>query len=207
VSFSEAVIAASASALTIIAGNNQSGAAGSTLATQLVVQVTDVYGNSVSGTPVSFNDNSAGGSFSTTLIGSDTSGLASVAYTLPAAPASVIVTAAAPGMASVSFNETAVTGSAALFNKVSGDFQAAKAGSPLPLPLVVKVTDQYGNPVSGVAVTFDDAAAGGAFSSNPITDGSGSASVGYTTPPVSQSISITASVPSLISVVFNETAQ
>jgi adhesin/invasin len=110
-------------------------------------------------------------------------------------------------MASVSFNETAVTGSAALFNKVSGDFQAAKAGSPLPLPLVVKVTDQYGNPVSGVAVTFDDAAAGGAFSSNPITDGSGSASVGYTTPPLSQSISITASVPSLISVVFNETAQ
>jgi len=208
VSFSEAVIAASASALTIIAGNNQSGAAGSTLATQLVVQVTDVYGNSVFGTPVSFSDSNAGGSFSTTPIGSDTSGLASVAYTLPAATGSVIVTAAAPGLASVSFNETAVTGSAALLNKVSGDVQTATVGSPLPLPLVVKVTDPYGNPVSGVAVTFDDAAASGAFSGNPIfTDSSGSASVAYTTPLLSQSISITASVPSLISVVFTETAQ
>jgi protocatechuate 3,4-dioxygenase beta subunit len=208
VSFSEAVIATSASALNIISGNDQSGAAGSTLATQLMVQVTDVYGNSVSGTPVSFSDNSAGGSFSTNPIGSDTSGLAGVAYTLPAATGSVTVTAAAPGLASVPFNETAVVGPAATLSKVSGDSQTATPGSPLPLPLVVLVTDQYGNPVSGVAVTFDDAAANGAFSGNPImTDSSGSASVEYTTPPVSQPIiSITASVSPVISVVFSETA-
>ncbi len=208
-SFSETVIAASASALNIIAGNNQSGAAGYTLATQLVVQVTDGYGNSVSGTPVTFSDFGAGGSFfPNPMIGSDTNGLASVAYTVPTATGSVTVTAVAPGLSSVSFNEAAVAGSAAALNQISGDGQTATAGSTLPLPLVVEVTDQYGNPVSGVAVTFDDGGVGGAFSGNPIvTDASGSASVVYTTPQVSQSISITASIPSGMSVVFSETAQ
>src|SRR5207302_1251220 len=148
----EAVIAASASALNIISGNNQSGTAGSTLATRLVVQVTDVYGNSVSGTPVTFGDNSSGGNFSTNPIGSNTSGLASVSYTLPTVAGSVMV--------------------------------------------------------AGVAVTFDDGGANGSFSGDPIiTDDSGTASVVYTTPAVSGSISITASVPSVTPVVFNETAQ
>ena len=82
------------------------------------------------------------------------------------------------------------------------------AGSTLPAPLVVEVTDQYANPVPGVAVTFDDGGVGGAFSGSPIvTDASGSASVVYTTPQVGQSILITASIPSGMSVVFGETAQ
>ena len=207
-SFSESVIAASASALNIIAGNNQSGAAGYTLATQLVVQVTDGYGNSVSGTPVTFSDFGAGGSFfPNSMIASDTNGLASVAYTVPTVTGNVTVTAVAPGLSSVSFNEAAVAGSPAILNKISGDGQAVTAGSTLPLPLVVEVTDQYGNPVPGVAVTFDDGGVSGAFSGNPIvTDASGSASVVYTTPPTSLSISITASTSGL-SVVFSETAQ
>jgi protocatechuate 3,4-dioxygenase beta subunit len=210
VSFAEAVIAASASTLTIILGNNQSGAPGSTLPTQLVVQVTDPYGNSVSGTAVSFSDNNAGGNFSINPVGSDINGLASVAYTLPIAAGPVTVTAAAPGVSSVSFNESVTPASAAILNKISGDGQTGSVNSPLPLPLVVQVTDQYGNPVSGVAVTFDDGGMSGTFSNNPIvTDNSGFASVVYT-PQASGSIAITASIPSVPSVtpaVFSETVQ
>jgi hypothetical protein len=210
VSFAEAVIASSPSTLNIISGNNQSGAAGSTLPTQLVVQVTDPYGNAVSGTPVSFSDNSAGGSFSISAVGSDINGLATVAYTLPTATGPVIVTAASPGLSSVAFNESVTAASAASLNKISGEGQTGSVGSPLPLPLIVQITDQYGNPVAGAAITFDDGGSGGSFSGGPIvTDDSGSASVVYT-PESSGSISITASassVPSVAPVVFSETVQ
>ena len=49
--------------------------------------------------------------------------------------------------------------------------------------LTAKVTDQYGNPVSGASVTFTDSGSGGNFSSNPVvTTSTGLASVNYTTP-------------------------
>ncbi|MGA7592704.1 MAG: Ig-like domain-containing protein, partial [Candidatus Sulfotelmatobacter sp.] len=63
-------------------------------------------------------------------------------------------------------------------------------------PLVVKVSDQYGNPVSGVAVTFADGGAGGSFSANPVsTSSSGVASVNYTTSATAGTVTISAAAP------------
>ena len=78
---------------------------------------------------------------------------------------------------------------------MSGHAQAAAASTLLPKPLVVKATDQYGNVVPGVNVTFADGGAGGSFSANPVVTGStGTASVSYTTPAKAGTVTIKATV-------------
>jgi hypothetical protein len=81
----------------------------------------------------------------------------------------------------------------------------------LPEPLVVLVTDQFGNPFSGDNVNFSDGGAGGTFSNpNPIVTGSnGTASQFYTLPPVpNETITITATAAGVSSsAVFTEYGQ
>jgi protocatechuate 3,4-dioxygenase beta subunit len=68
----------------------------------------------------------------------------------------------------------------------------------LPSPIVVKVTDTYGNAVPGVSVSFSSGTFGGTFSSNPVTtDSLGRASVSYTLPTKAGYITIVASTGSL----------
>ncbi|MGA8297840.1 MAG: Ig-like domain-containing protein, partial [Terriglobales bacterium] len=87
--------------------------------------------------------------------------------------------------------------------------QTAPAGTTLPDPLTVTVTDQYGNPVSGASVTFNDGGAGGTFlGANPGTTGSnGTFNQTYMLPPVAGMVTITATVPGVTTpAVFTETA-
>ena len=82
----------------------------------------------------------------------------------------------------MTFSVTVTPGPAVNIAASSGDGQTASPNTQLTQQLTVMVTDQYGNAVSGTPVTFDDAGAGGSFSSNPVsTSSSGSASVIYTT--------------------------
>jgi hypothetical protein len=74
----------------------------------------------------------------------------------------------------------------------------------------VLVTDQYGNPVPGVSVAFDDGGAGGTYSYvNPsITSNSGTATQFYTLPPYPGIITVTATVTGVSTpAIFTETAQ
>lgn len=56
--------------------------------------------------------------------------------------------------ATFSWSVTSVAGAQAAIVKVSGDGQSAIAGAPLAQPLVVRVTDAFGNPVAGATVTW-----------------------------------------------------
>jgi hypothetical protein len=74
----------------------------------------------------------------------------------------------------------------------------------------VLVTDQYGNPVPSVGVTFDDGGAGGTFSNaNPVlTSTSGTAAQFYTLPPSPKTVTIHAAVTGVASpAVFTETGR
>jgi hypothetical protein len=78
----------------------------------------------------------------------------------------------------------------------------------LPLALTVLVTDQYGNPVPSVGVTFDDGGAGGKFANaNPVlTSTSGTAAQLYTLPSSPKTVTINATVGGVGSpAVFTET--
>ncbi len=93
-----------------------------------------------------------------------------------------------------------------VISNISGGNQTGKAGSTLPLPLTIRVTDPYtGNPLSGVTVTF---AGKGSFGTpNPMTDSTGTASTTYTLPTTftSNTLTITVSSPGYASTTFVET--
>ena len=186
-------------------GSKQSGPVGSTLPNPAVVQAQDAYKNGVPGVTVTFAANH-GGSVSPTSIVTDASGMARGTVTLPTAPATVTVTGSSTGFKNVTFSETAVVGAPNTLAVVSGNNQTAPAGTQLPLPLTVLVTDNYGNPVPNIEVTFTDNGAGGTFSTNtPTTGSNGQASVTYTLPTTPQSVTITASSTGVSSVQFVET--
>lgn len=113
----------------------------------------------------------------------DRSGLAPVNYTTSTKADKRKIVATAAGVPAVIFYESVTSGPAAAVTKISGDGQSAPTGTQLAQPLVVDVTDRYGNGVSGVSVTFADAGAGGRFSADPVLISStGVARVNYTTP-------------------------
>ena len=194
--------------ITPSSGNQQYGLPGSVLPLPITARVLDAYKNGVPGITVTFDDGGKGGILTPTSAVTDASGKAKTTYQLPNVVGKVIVKASSSGVKTINFAEHAVA--AANVVVVSGNSQSAAAGSQLPQALVVKVTDNLGNPVSGVAVTFDDVGAGGAFSNgNVVTTGStGTASEFYTLPATPGPVSITASAAGVANpALFSETAQ
>jgi hypothetical protein len=99
--------AGTASGISVVSGNNQAAPASTVLPAALVVLVVDQFNNVVPGATVTFTDNGAGGSFSASTAVTDTTGKATVTYTLPATPKTVNITPFLSGGAAASFTETA----------------------------------------------------------------------------------------------------
>jgi hypothetical protein len=162
-------------AVALVAGNNQTVAAGATAGTALEVNVTDQFGQAVSGATVTFTVNAGTGGASGTFNGAasvqehtNSNGLATAPPLLVnSLPGTFTVTAAA-GNYSASFSETV---SASLIPSAltisSGNNQTIGTGTAAPTPLAVVVTNQSGSPLAGVTVTFTantgTAGAGGTF--------------------------------------------
>lgn len=155
VAFNAIVRAGAAAALSLVSGSPQSGAAGSAAAAPLVVQVSDAFGNAVSGATVRWT--ATAGSVSPASVTSGADGRAQAAYTFGAGEGHATVTAAVDGVAGaaglVQFDMTARAGAPATIAIVSGDGQSAAAGSTFA-PFVVRVRDALGNPVAGVTVVW-----------------------------------------------------
>jgi hypothetical protein len=94
---------------------------------------------------------------------------------------------------------TITTAAAGVLTQVSGSGQTGVANTPLAAPFVVMVTDDFGNPVSGVTVTWVVAVGGGSMSApTSVTDASGQASSTFTLPTGSGGLStVEASVAGL----------
>jgi len=181
--FTETAVHGPATGLFRRNGGNQTGQVTTTLPIPLTTVAQDKYGNVVPGVVVNYTDTGAGGTFSANTVTTDSKGLAPSSYTTPT-KAGILrnIYAKASGLNNLSYLETAVAGPATAIAPNSGNGQNASPNTQLPLALVAKVTDQYGNPVSGNSVTFSDGGAGGTFSANPVsTSSTGLASVTYTT--------------------------
>jgi hypothetical protein len=211
--FTEKAVVGPASNIAITSGNNQSAPVGTQLPQALTVLVTDQYGNPISGNSVGFSDGGAGGTFSkSNPVVTGTNGTATQLYTLPALASAITINATATGVANPAvFSETAVAGPATNIAITSGNNQVAPNGTQLQQALTVLVTDQHGNPVSGVNVAFSDGGAGGVFSNgNPVVTGAnGTASQFYTLPAVpNETVYITATATGVSNAaVFTETGQ
>jgi hypothetical protein len=190
-------------------GNKQTGAAGSTLAKPIVAKAEDAYNNGIAGVTVKFTADHGAAPKSPSAV-TDATGLARTTLQLPTTVSTITVTGSSTGFKNIFFVEYSVAGPASSIAVTGGNNQFAPAGTQLPLALTVLVTDQYGNPVPSVGVTFDDGGAGGNFASqNPVlTSTSGTAAQFYTLPLSPKIVTINATVTGVANpAVFTETGQ
>ncbi len=174
-----------------VSGNDQTGPVGARLAEPFVVRIEDQYGNACPDHTVRFEVQAGGGSLegqSVCDVQTDADGRASVYYTLGTEPGvenRVVATSSYGGAdlegSPVVFRATPHTGEASVLTYVSGDSQEALVGTHLPDPLVVRVTDAFGNPIEGFPVDFEVRSGGGQLDSNRAwTDAQGLARTGLT---------------------------
>ncbi len=178
-SFTAVVTAGTAASMALSTGNGQTGAAGTALATPYAVLITDGSGNPVAGTVVTWA--AAGGGSITPSSTTNGSGIATATRTLGPAAGAQTATATAAGLAGspVNFTATATAAAATAIASSAGNGQTAAAGTAVAINPTVLVTDQFGNPVPGVAVTFAATAINGTVTGgSATTNASGVATVG-----------------------------
>jgi hypothetical protein len=164
-----------------VSGGDQTGVAGQPLPLPLMVEVRDALGNLVAGTVVTFEVTQGGGEVASPSVTTGADGRASTAYTLGtrAGPGHQVTASSQAASVSAIFLETAVAGPPAGVVAQSGDVQTALPGSQVPTPPTVRVSDVFGNPVSGVSVTFEVGVGGGSVTgATQTTDARGLARVG-----------------------------
>lgn len=161
--------------LTIVSGNNQRAAPYLQVRDSLVVRAARADGTPVAGLTINWVP--TGGSVSPTSSVTDAQGLARTTYTTGGTGTyQVLARAPAYGNTQVAFTENSVT---PVLIKVSGDNQTAPPGT-LPQPLVVRLLDADGNPLAGVAITFNRNGAGSVNPATMNTDAQGYASTQWT---------------------------
>jgi len=125
----------------------------------LAVILTDVYGNPQSGYTITFTVPSNGASAiltgaTTQITGDDGKASVIASANIVAGSYEVLVTTDAPGVTPFKFSLNNLPGPASSITYVSGSMQEATLGKPFADPLVVRITDFYGNLVQGVWVIY-----------------------------------------------------
>jgi Bacterial Ig-like domain (group 1) len=201
--FAVTAIPGTPASLSISSGSSQKGPVGTPLPQPLIVKVKDASGTGLSGIKVNFSDGGAGGTLSSPTATTNATGYASTSYTTGTKTGTVNVTASVTGLTPVVFKEIVLVGPASALKIYSGNNQSVKQGAATPAQLQVMVTDQYGNPVPNISVTFDDGGAGGSFFFDPVvTSSKGIAGTRYTAPFTSGPVTVTASASGLTSMEF-----
>jgi parallel beta-helix repeat protein len=164
----------------LISGDGQNGIVGTQLSAAFIVEVQDQFGNSIPVASVWFNITSGGGNLNViNPVITDVNGRAQAYLTLGTISGANTVSAeiAGLGISQVTFSATGLSGGPFNIVVVSGNGQSGEVNTQLPAPLIVEVTDQFGNTVSNCDVWFNVTLGNGITSpSNPIiTDASGRA--------------------------------
>ena len=153
--------------LSIVAGDDQSGLTGETLANPFVVEVRDQYDDPLEGVTVNFVVLTGGGSLSLEIGLTDTNGLAQSTLALGSDPGTNTVEVSVEGVSRTEvFNAQASLPPPmpTSLSIVSGVNQSGLTGEMLAEALIVEVRDQYDAPSEGVTVTFSVTAGGGSLS-------------------------------------------
>lgn len=189
----------------VVSGNGQRDTIHKSLA-PLVVRLTDQFGNPIAGAVVSWARTSGAGSLAGTTSTTNTDGRATMTYTLGNVVGSETVTASISGLTSRAvFNFQALAAAPATIVAVSGNAQTARVGMALGAPLVVRVADDAGSPVSGATVNWT--ATNGTIARTSSTDADGQSSVVLTLGARAGSASATGTIANGQRVTFVATAQ
>jgi hypothetical protein len=160
--------------ITADSGNGQTATVGSLLPNKLAVICRDKYKNLAAQSEVDWVVSSGGGSVPYAYSQSS-AGVAVKTLTLGTVPGVNKVTATVFGTGlSYTFSETGIAGSPAIMSITGGNDQQGDPGARLANPFYVRVTDTYGNPLSGIQVDWKALTAGDSFStSSTITNSLG----------------------------------
>jgi len=182
VNFNATGIAGSATDIVLNAGNNQSAAVNIAVATAPSAKVLDALGNPVTGVSVSFAVTGGGGSVTGAAATTNASGIATVgSWTLGTLAGTNTLTATSGALngSPVSFTSTGTAGAATAIALNAGNGQSAPIGTAVAIAPSVLVTDAFGNPKSGVSVTFAVTGGGGGVTGGSTTsNASGIATAG-----------------------------
>jgi Bacterial Ig-like domain (group 1) len=189
--------------LSIAGGDDQTGPAGSPLALPLRVLVADDQGTPLGGHTVVFalEGDPPGARLDPENARSGSDGIASTAWFLGATAGTqtVVARVARAGSAEpleVRFSASVAAAGAANIAIAGGDDQLSPAGSLLIDPLVVVVSDGFGNPVEGVTVEWS-AGGGTVEPASSVTRPDGRAQTAWTLGPTTGSQVVTATSGSL----------
>jgi adhesin/invasin len=164
------------------AGDAQSATVGTAVAIPPAVIVKDAHGNPVNNFPVTFVVATGGGTVTGAVTATNSDGIATM-YSWSMGPLvgpnTLTVTATGLTGSPVTFNATGTVGPAYAIAARSGGGQTAFHSTAVASAPSVRVTDQYGNPVSGIAVDFAIGSGGGSLTGgSATTDVNGVAAVG-----------------------------
>ena len=180
VTFTAVAAAPVPSSMVIVEGNGQTAVTLSAVSVAPAVRITDPAGVPVPGVTVTFAVTGGGGSISGASATTNADGVATLgSWILGPSPGENAVSASALSLTSVTFTATAVAPTPVAISIVAGQNQTSAAGAPVPVPPSVKVTDDQGRGVPGIAVTFSITSGGGSITGgNAVTNSSGIATVG-----------------------------
>ncbi len=167
--------------LEFIAGQGQQGQVGAPLPIKIVVKASNNRGPVAGVTIALSTESEGGGSVSPRSAVTAADGTAQFTWTLGARVGTQILTATFAGTTTVTATLNAVATAAAASNviAVSEVSQNVVVGRAVPILPVVQVTDGFGNPISGVPVTFTATQTGSTVSgATPTTNSQGMAVLG-----------------------------
>lgn len=165
--------------LVLVAGDEQEGVVAEPLAQPLSVKVYDRFGNPLEGVMVTWEvpDGAAADPAESR---TDPAGVARTRWTLGTQAGPQTATALVPGMDPISFEVVARPGPAAGAVAVEGDAQTGIVGEELAAPLVIRVTDGFGNSVPYAPVSWRTAGDAGAIRSEALSDSVGISRASWT---------------------------
>jgi Big-like domain-containing protein len=172
--FTATATTGSATKIVAVSPTTQNATSGSPV--ELVVRVTDAFGNAVAGAEVHWTID--GGTVNASASTTDADGVARMTV-VPINTGTVVATASLSTGSNVRFSFTVSPGAPAKLVKLAGDKATAYAGTPVATPPSVRVLDAYDHPIAGASVRFTVKAGGGSASGTPVTSNStGVATVG-----------------------------
>jgi adhesin/invasin len=187
------------------ATNAQTGVVGTALAQPVGVIVADQNGAPLANATVNWAVTAGGGSVASATSVTDASGNASVVWTLGTTVGTDSLQASIAGGADTFITGIATAAAASAVNITSGGTQTVAAGTTTA-PLVVKVVDQFGNPIPNATVTWAVAGGGTLSATTSTTDATGSTQVTLTTAAGPANYTVTATFGALTPVTFTITA-
>ncbi len=201
---SAGLAAAVPTAFTLASGGLQSGTVAAPLASPVVLKLTDQFGLASKGVMVTFTMSSSSGSVSPASTITDSTGSASTTWTLGTLVGTDTLVASVSGLGPVTVLAIAHAGAPATLVLVSGAGQSATAGTTLA-PIVLKVSDQYGNPVPNVSVNWSSDGNGTFAAASEVSDAFGIVQNVYTLAPAPGRQNIVASVVTTTNAVLTST--